>query len=65
MATFVVSLGVSTMHEYQIDARTSEEAITVAEQMLEEGDRGVVSSSEIEVWDAYPLEDTNAVGSTV
>ena len=44
-------------HEYIITARTEEEAITIAEGLLDDGEEGFILSSEVEQADAYPYTD--------
>lgn len=55
---FEVELVVTTRHLYTVFARTPEEAISDAEGLLDDGERGEVMSSEIEASDAYPIEET-------
>lgn len=57
---FEVELVVTTRHLYTVFARTPEEAISDAEGLLEDGERGEVMSSDVEASDAYPIEEAAA-----
>jgi len=53
--TFKVILTTLTEHEYEIpDMNSEEEAISVGEQLFEDGDEGSVTNQEVVSWDAYP-----------
>lgn len=54
---FEVELVVTTRHLFTTLSRTPEEAISDAENLLEDGETGEVVSQDIESADAYPLED--------
>ena len=54
---FKVQLIVITAHEYVVTARTDEEAISIAEGMLDDGEEGFVLSSDVDNADAYPYTD--------
>lgn len=55
MGKYKVTLGVYRTHEYEIDARTNEEAESIAEQYFADGEEGTVSESNIETWDSVPV----------
>jgi hypothetical protein len=54
---FKVQLIVTTAHEYVVTARTDEEAISIAEGMLDDGEEGFILSSDVDNADAYPYTD--------
>lgn len=54
---FKVQLIVTTAHEFVVTARTEEEAVSVAEGMLDDGEEGNILSSDVENADAYPYTD--------
>jgi len=44
--TFCVSITSLTTHEYEVDARSPEEAVSIAEDWLDDGEEGVILESE-------------------
>jgi hypothetical protein len=55
---FEVELVVVTTHLYTVLARTPEEAIADAENLYEDEDRGDVIGHDIEIADAYPIDES-------
>lgn len=55
---FAVDLIVTTEHSYTVLARTAEEAVSIAEDMLDEGDEGTITSSAVESADAVGANET-------
>lgn len=49
---WAVDLVVTTEHSYIVLARTAEEAVNIAEDMLDEGDEGEITFSSVESADA-------------
>jgi hypothetical protein len=58
---FEVELIVTSHHLFTTFSRSAEEAISDAENMLEDGDEGEVVSTIIESADAYPLDEITDV----
>ena len=56
MATYITRLMVTEEHEYSIEARTPEEAESIAEGMYAEGQDGTITSTNVEAWDTFPVE---------
>jgi hypothetical protein len=54
---FEVELTVTSHHLYTTFSRSPEEAIADAENMLEDGDNGEIVAREVEVADAFPLDE--------
>lgn len=54
---FEVELVVTRRHLFTTLSRTVEEAISDAENLLEDGEEGEVVSTEIETADAYPIDE--------
>lgn len=55
---YTVVLTTTTVHTFEIDeVNSSEEAISVAEGLLEEGETGTITLQEVVTWDAYPQEE--------
>jgi hypothetical protein len=54
---FEVELIVTTHHLFTTFSRSAEEAVSDAENMLEDGDDGDVVSQVVESADAYPLDE--------
>lgn len=60
---FKVILTTTSEHEYDIeDVNSPEEAISVAEMLLEEGETGNITMQDEVAWDAYPEDETHADG---
>lgn len=54
---FAVVIQVTQTINYLVDARTSEEAESIAEEWLNDGESGTISETEIHEIDAFPAED--------
>ena len=60
--TFQVDLELQTVHHFNIEANTPDEAIDVAEQMLEDGEIGEIDSDYFVISaDAYPTSESESV----
>jgi len=59
---YEVELIVTRRHLYTTLSRSPEEAESDAENLFEDGDLGDIIDTEIEVIEAYPLEDIQAEG---
>ena len=57
MKTYKVTLRVESEHTYEIEANTSEEAESVAEDMYADGEDGAATELSIDVVDSYPVEE--------
>lgn len=57
MKTYKVTLRVETEHTFEIEANTSEEAESVAEDMYRDGEGGNSVEMAIDVIDSYPVEE--------
>ena len=56
--TFQVDLELQTIHHFEIEANTPDEAISVAESLLDEGDIGELDSDYFVISsDAYPVSE--------
>lgn len=54
---YVVELVVTQIHTYTVPARTPEEAASIAEDLLDDGNEGEVTGITIESADAYSSEE--------
>lgn len=54
---FEVELVVTRTHLFQTFSRTAEEAVADAEAQLEDGEVGTIVSTDVEMSDAYPIDD--------
>lgn len=54
---FEVQVTVTKTHSFLIEANTSEEACLIAEQYIEDGEKGVERLDAIESADAIPVEE--------
>lgn len=52
--TFTVTVHVNSEHTFEVDARTPEEAESIAEQLIEDGEQGACQR-EVVMTDAYPV----------
>lgn len=55
---YLVELIVTTRHYFNVmNARSPEDAVAEAENLLEDGEQGVIASRDVETADAYPAEE--------
>ena len=57
MKTYKITLRVETEHTYEIEANTSEEAESVAEDMYGDGEDGLADVISTDVVDSYAIEE--------
>ena len=55
--TFSVSLTTSEIHEYEIEANSTEEAESIAEQYYKDKEPGTVTAAEVEYSEAVPVTE--------
>ena len=55
---WAVDLIVTTEHRYFVPARTAEEAISTAEELLDSGDEGQILATDVETADAVTGDTT-------
>lgn len=53
---YVVELVVTTEHNYSVLARTPEEAVSIAEDLFDNGDDGTIIATSIEMSDAATID---------
>ncbi len=54
---FAVTATITRQVSFVVDARTSEEAESICEEWIEDGESGTTNSSETVIEDSYPVED--------
>ena len=55
-AEYAVELIVTTEHTYSVQARTPEEAVSLAEDLFDDGDEGTITGTSIENADAMAAD---------
>lgn len=62
---YIAELIVTTCHYFTVLARSPEDAVAEAENLLEDGETGTIISRDIETADAYPVEDSFSMSDEV